>query len=246
VIPSDLEPWRWALGAACALMIGVAKTGAPGLAMLTVPLMVFTVGDARMAAAWTTPMLIVGDVFAVAYWRRQAEVKALLSLVPWVGFGMLLGGAALRLDDDVVRRVLATIILVMVGLTIASRRRPAGPPTGSTRHLSAYGVAAGFATTLANAAGPVMSAYLLLKRMPKEQLVATGAWFYLTVNIAKLPIYAANGLLSAESFGFDLVMAPLVAAGAIVGFGLLRRIPQRAFDVLTLGLAAASALALFR
>jgi uncharacterized membrane protein YfcA len=241
----ELETWRWMLGAACALMIGVAKTGAPGLAMLTVPLMVFTVGDARMAAAWTAPMLIVGDVFAVAYWRRQADVRVLLSLAPWVAAGMLLGGAALRLDDAVVRRVLAAIILIMVGLTVASRRRPTtGPTTG--RHASAYGVAAGFATTLANAAGPVMSAYLLLKRMPKEQLVATGAWFYLTVNIAKLPIYAANGLLSADSFAFDLCMAPLVAVGAIGGFGLLRRIPQRAFDVLTLGLAAASALALFR
>jgi hypothetical protein len=145
-----------------------------------------------------------------------------------------------------VRRVLAVIILIMVGLTIASRRRTAAPPVGARGQASAYGIAAGFATTLANAAGPVMSAYLLLKRMPKEQLVATGAWFYLTVNIAKLPIYAANGLLSADSFTFDLLMAPLVAAGAIGGFGLLRRIPQRAFDVLTLGLAAASALALLR
>jgi hypothetical protein len=56
-----LEPWQWALGIACALFIGVAKTGAPGLASLTVPLMVFTVGDSRYSAAWTAPLLIVGD-----------------------------------------------------------------------------------------------------------------------------------------------------------------------------------------
>jgi uncharacterized membrane protein YfcA len=239
----DLEAWQWALGAACALMIGVAKTGAPGLAVLTVPLMVFTVGDARYSAAWTAPILIVGDIFAVAYWRRHAEARALLSLAPWVAVGMLFGGAALRFDDVVVRRLLASIVLAMVALTVARRRAPASVPEG---HASAYGLAAGFATTLANAAGPVMSSYLLLRRMPKERLVATGAWFYLTVNVAKLPIYAANGLLSTRSLTYDLLMAPLVVCGAFTGFWLIRRIPQRTFDALTLGLAALAALFLFR
>lgn len=238
----ELEAWRWMLGAACALMIGVAKTGAPGLAILTVPLMVFTVGDARYSAAWTAPILIVGDVFAVWYWRRHAEARTLLSLIPWVAAGMLLGGLALRLDDVTLRRILGVIILFMVALTIVRRRSPAAVPGGSA---PAYGVTAGFATTIANAAGPVMSSYLLLKRMPKEQLVATGAWFYLTVNVAKLPIYAANGLLSSQSLTFDLLMAPLAVCGSIAGLGLLRRIPQRAFDIVTLGLAAVSALFLF-
>lgn len=239
----DLEPWQWALGAACALMIGVAKTGAPGLAMLTVPLMVFTVGDARHSAAWTAPILIVGDVFAVWYWRRHAEARALLSLVPWVAAGMVLGGFALRVDDTVLRRVLGVIVLVMVALTVARRRHPTAVPAG---HASVYGVVAGFATTIANAAGPVMASYLLLKRMPKEQLVATGAWFFLTVNITKLPIYVVNGLMSRASLTFDLLMAPLVVCGAVAGFGLLRRIRQDVFDILTLGLAVVSALFLFR
>ena len=51
--------WQWMLGALCAFLIGVAKTGAPGLGLLTVPLMVFAVGDARLSAAWTAPILIV-------------------------------------------------------------------------------------------------------------------------------------------------------------------------------------------
>ena len=36
--------------------------------------------------------------------------------------------------------------------------------------------------------GQVMSMYLLMKNLPKEQFVATGAWFFLVVNLAKLPI----------------------------------------------------------
>ncbi len=224
-------------------MIGVAKTGAPGLAALTVPLMVFTVGDSRYSAAWTAPLLIVGDVFAVWYWRRHAEARELLSLVPWVAAGMLLGGVALRMDDSVLRRVLGVIVLTMVVLTVLQRRRPSAVRHGPA---SVYGVVAGFATTIANAAGPVMASYLLLKRMPKEKLVATGAWFFLVVNIAKLPIYAVNGLLSRASMTYDALMAPLVVVGALAGFGLLRRMSQRVFEVVTLGLATISALFLFR
>lgn len=237
-----LDGWQWALGAACALMLGVAKTGAPGLAALTVPLMVFTVGDSRLSAAWTAPLLIVGDIFAVWYWRRHAEARELLTLVPWVAAGMLLGGAALRLDDTILRRVLGAIVLIMVALTYLQRRRPTLIQHGPA---SIYGVTAGFATTIANAAGPVMASYLLLKRMPKERLVATGAWFFLAVNVAKLPIYAFNGLLTRASLTYDALMAPLVVVGAVAGFGLLHRMSQRVFEVVTLGLATMSALFLF-
>lgn len=238
-----LAPWQWALGVACALFIGVAKTGAPGLASLTVPLMVFTVGDSRLSAAWTAPLLIVGDVFAVWYWRRHAEARTLMSLVPSVAAGMLLGGVALRLDDFLLRRVLGVIVLAMVALTVARRWRPERIPHG---HASVYGVVAGFATTVANAAGPVMATYLLLKQMPKERLVATGAWFFLVVNVAKLPIYAATGLISRASITYDALMAPLVVFGAVAGFGLLARMSQRVFEIVTLGLAALGALFLFR
>jgi len=42
-----LTIWQWLLGAFCALAVGIAKTGVPGLGILVVPLMVLTVGDAR-------------------------------------------------------------------------------------------------------------------------------------------------------------------------------------------------------
>ena len=74
-----LATWQWLLGIFCAFMIGVAKTGAPGVGTMIAPLMVLTIGDARLAAAWTLPVLSTADVFAVAYWRRHAEARQLLA-----------------------------------------------------------------------------------------------------------------------------------------------------------------------
>ena len=48
----ELALWQWLLGTFCAFMIGVAKTGAPGIGTLVAALMVMMVGDARAATAW--------------------------------------------------------------------------------------------------------------------------------------------------------------------------------------------------
>jgi uncharacterized membrane protein YfcA len=239
----ELHTWQWVLGICCALMIGVGKTGAPGVSTLTVPLMVLTVGDARHSAAWTAPLLIVGDIFAVSYWRRQAEAGELFSLAPWVVVGMIGGGLALNVSDHALRRILGTIVLGMLTISLIRRRRPDSPLPG---HASLYGIAAGFATTVANAAGPVMSSYLLTRRLPKEQFVATGAWFFFIVNVAKLPIYAVNGLFSRASIAFDLAMVAPVVVGALTGLWLVHRISQRSFDGLIIVLSVIASVFLFR
>jgi uncharacterized membrane protein YfcA len=131
----------------------------------------------------------------------------------------------------------------MLAISLIRRRRPDSPLPG---HPSLYGIAAGFATTVANAAGPVMSSYLLTRRLPKEQFVATGAWFFFIVNVAKLPIYWANGLFSRASMSFDLAMIVPVVTGAIAGLWLVRRLSQRSFDSLIIVLSVIASVFLFR
>lgn len=239
----DLAPWQWLLGAFSAFMIGVAKTGAPGVGTLVAPLMVMTVGDARLATAWTLPILSTADVFAVLYWRRHTEARQLLSLIPWVVAGMAGGALALSLSEMVIRRMIGVIIVGMLAVYLWRRWKPAGPAGGNPAF---YGVCTGFATTVANAAGPVMNLYLLSKKLPKEKFVATGAWFFFAVNLMKSPIYAWYHLYSRTSLTFDLLMVPLVLAGAFAGQWLVHHMPQRVFEVLVIGLTAVSSLFLFR
>src|SRR5436190_23866603 len=101
-----LAPWQWLLGIFSAFMIGVAKTGAPGVGTMIAPLMVLTVGDARFAAAWTLPVLSTADVFAVAYWRRHAEARQLFCLIPRVLVGIAGAAVAVRLGEGVIRMIL--------------------------------------------------------------------------------------------------------------------------------------------
>ena len=231
------------LGIVSAVAIGIAKTGMPGLSSFIAPLMVLTVGDARYAAAWTLPTLSTADVFAVFYWRRHADARKLFSLIPSVAVGMIGGAMALGLSEHVLRRMVGAVVVLMLILQLARQSPTNRYVTGSA---SFYGIIAGFASTIANAAAPVMNLYLFSRKLAKEQFVATGAWFFLTINLAKIPIYSWHHLFSRSSLTFNVLMIPAVVAGAFAGLWIVHRVPQRAFDVLIIVLTAIAAVALFR
>jgi uncharacterized membrane protein YfcA len=238
-----LAEWQWALGIFSAFMIGVAKTGAPGIGTLIAPLMVIMVGDARHSTAWTLPVLVTADIFAVWYWRRQAETRQLFSLAPWVLAGIAAGALALGLPEIAIRRMLGVIVLSMMVIYLRRRMRPATDVHGSPAF---YGLATGFSSTVANAAGPVMNLYLLSRKLPKEEFVATGAWFFFVLNVVKAPIYAYHGLYSKDSLTFDAMMIPVVLMGALAGRWVIRHMPQKLFEVCVIVLTGVSCLLLFR
>ena len=239
----DFAAWQWMLGAFCAFMIGIAKTGAPGIGTLISPLMVVTVGDARLATAWALPVLLTADVFAVSYWRRHADHKQIFALIPWVLAGVVGGAFALSLSEIIIRRMIGVIVVVMMVIYLRRRMSPTKEVHGNPIF---YGSATGFSSTVANAAGPVMNLFLLSRNLPKERFVGTGAWFFLILNVVKSPVYAYHGLYSMQSFIFDLCVVPAVFLGAVTGRWLIFRIPQKLFEALVVAMTLVSCVLLFR
>jgi uncharacterized protein len=113
-------------------------------------------------------------------------------------------------------------------------------------HPVLYGGLAGFATTVANAAGPVMNLYLLSKRLPKEEFIATGAWFFFFVNLTKVPVYLYHGLITGPSLKFDLMMVPAVIAGAAAGRWVVKHIAPKVFEALVVAMTLVSSVLLLR
>jgi hypothetical protein len=247
VLLVDFHPARFVLAALAGLLTGVAKTGLPGFGILAVPLMVLAVGDARHSAGWLLPLLCLADLFAIATYRRHAQARHLFGLLPWVLAGIALGALALAGPERHLRSLVAGIVIFMAGLRWVRGRR-AAPADGDAPaprdrwwQAAGYGASAGFATAVANAAGPVMNLYLLARRLPKDDFVATGAWFFFVVNLVKVPIYVGHGLIDRRSLLFDLALAPSVVVGALLGRVVLRRLPQAAFDRLVMALTVCAA-----
>lgn len=248
---ADLPAGRFALAALAGLLTGVAKTGVPGFGIAAVPLMVLAVGDARDAAGWLLPLLCLADLFAIATYRRRADAPRLFGLLPWVLCGIGLGAITLAAPARSLRLLVAAIVIGMIALRWLRGRRavtgtpdiptPPAAPRDRWWQAAGYGVSAGFATTVANAAGPVMNLYLLARRLPKQEFVATGAWFFFVVNLVKLPIYLAYGLIDRRSLIANAALAPAVVAGALLGRAVLHRLPQATFDKLVMALTVCAA-----
>ena len=97
---------------------------------------------------------------------------------------------------------------------------------------------------LANAAGAITAFYFLARRMDKMTFVGTAAWFFFVVNLAKVPFSVDLGLINKESLLFDLMLLPVVLAGGVAGRILLKRVPQKLFEWITIALAVAAAVRL--
>ncbi|HKB91812.1 MAG TPA: sulfite exporter TauE/SafE family protein, partial [Opitutaceae bacterium] len=125
----NLAAWQWALLAVGAFMVGVSKTGMAGISILFIA--IFTnVLPARLASGLVLPMLIVGDVVAVSWYRQHAQWKHLWKLFPWTGLGVILGYLTLgKIDDHQTRQLVGAILLFMVTLHFLRKWWVAGKKT---------------------------------------------------------------------------------------------------------------------
>jgi uncharacterized membrane protein YfcA len=106
------------------------------------------------------------------------------------------------------------------------------------------GVLAGFTTMVANAAGPVMLLYLLSVGLPKLAFIGTGAWFFMLVNLLKVPFSLKLGLINQNSLLTDAVLLLPMVPGALLGPVILRHINQKVFEWMVLVLTTLAALRL--
>jgi uncharacterized membrane protein YfcA len=237
------EPLQWICAFVGALMVGISKAGITGLSILSVALFTHVFPSSKQASGLVLPLLIFGDIVAVLSYRTHTQWRYLWKLMPWTAAGVVLGYVALGHISDGSARIMIGVIIVAL-CTLGYWRRYVGVQTQEATETwhwglaAALGIAAGFVTLIANAAGPLMSIYLVAMRLPKMQFVGTAAVFFMVLNLFKVPFMVKLGLITPQSFEFNLVLAPAVLLGALAGRWLLMRINQQFFDKLVLSLSA--------
>lgn len=236
-----LSGWGFAALASAALLVGFSKTAVSGAN--TVSLAVFAaVLPARASTGVLLPLLIAGDVLAVLTYRRHAHWPTLWRLFPAVAAGVVAGTLFLVwAGDGIVRTSIGAILLLMAGVTVWRRRTaetPRAPEEVTSRagraKARSYGVLGGFTTMVANAGGPVMSMYLLSAGFRKLGFLGTSAFFFLIVNVSKVPFSAGLGLIDGRSLLLDAALVVFVVPGALIGKWAVNRINQRLFEQLVI------------
>ena len=208
-----------------AFLVGFTKTSVGGVGILAVLLMALAI-PGKGSPGVLLPMLIVADVFAVIYYRRHCNWGILLKLFPAAAIGVVIGYFLLgTIRPEVFEKVIGATILFMLGFEILIPKRRDAPAV-----LTIFvGVIAGIATMVANAAGPIFGIYLLQMGLPKNEFVGTRSWYFLIINIFKIPFSTNLGLITLDTLKLDLMFVPVLFFGAYLGYRFLKMLDMSAF-----------------
>ncbi|MGF7144161.1 hypothetical protein HNQ56_002592 [Anaerotaenia torta] len=241
-----LSPVQWMAVIVAALLVGFSKTGIGGTVMLTIPLLAGVFGG-KDSTGMILPMLLIGDLFAIWYYRRSVEWKNVITPLPWALVGLVLGAVIGNyLDDRAFVALIGSIVLLCMGILIYTERK--GKDFKVPNAVWFYilvGILSGFASMIGNAAGPIFSIYLLALGFKKNNFMGTNAWFFFVINFLKLPvqIFVWNNI-GMEALKITLVMIPVITIGAVLGFFVLKKINEKYFRYLVIAMTAVSALRL--
>ncbi len=252
---SSLPLSHWAMAAAAVLVIGIAKSGfGGGVGILAVPMFVWAMGP-KFGLGAMLPLLIAADVLSVYHhwgkWDRQ-NLKVLLpgsilgivagaAVLAWLLLSSGEGGTLAAGDASTGQSQLAAaehkmkvaIGVICVLYVVSSVARARYAPhwrwqadwwTGSTS-----GALAGLVSTLAHAAGPVITIFMLGQHLSKQKFIGTAVIYFFLINTLKLIPYGLLGMIDTATLGFGLWLLPLVPVGTYAGAHLNRVMSETLF-----------------
>jgi uncharacterized membrane protein YfcA len=242
------SPYLWFLFILCGILIGMAKTGLSGAGLMIVPIMAHIFGG-KLSVGMVLPMLIFADVFAVYYYHRHANWRYIILSVPWALVGVILATIyGNNLNEVQFKTTLAIVILIAISLMLWQdfRKKKSEKLLDNWWFAAILGLAGGFTTMIGNAAGPIMSLYLLSMHLPKNNYIGTAAWFFLIINVIKVPFHIFSwNTITIKTLTIDLLGIPAIIVGVFLGIKLVKLFPEQIYRYFILISTSLSALFLF-
>ena len=223
------------LAIGCALLLGIAKSGIKGLAVLIVTGLALIYG-ARESTGILMPLLICGDIFAVIYYKSHVKWMYLIKLLPWMVTGVLTGVFFGKdLPEDLFQSGMAVIILLSVVMMYYWEQKKNKQVPTHWSFAALMGMMAGFTTMVGNLAGAFSNIYFLAIRLPKNEFIGTAAWLFFFINLFKVPFHIWSwGTINWISFQISLSLIPAVILGFSLGVLLVKKIKNDKYRLLIL------------
>lgn len=241
-----LSFWSWIGLFTSAFFIGMAKGGIKGTALFVIPIMAIIYGG-KVSSGIVLPMLLLADLFAVRHYRGNTEWKTLWKLLPMAFLGILLGHfLGMYVTDSIFKLWMSGIVFGSLALMIMQSKGYINEKMiRQPFFASIIGLLGGFSTMVGNAAGPIMSVYLLGLNLPKLLFIGTSSWFYLSVNIMKLPFHIFSWkTINLESLILNLYGIPFLIFGFFIGVWIINHLEEKSFRNLVIWMTFLAALRL--
>ena len=237
----------WVLAGAAVVIIGIAKSGfGGGVGIIAVPMFIYALGSPAKGIGTLLLLLIAADVFSVYHHWGTWDKLNLRRILPGSVAGIAIGAAILAAfttvgpdgsvtaETDSAERRLKLIVGIIAAAypvldLIKARYASHWSIKPTWLNGSIAGLAAGTASTLAHAVGPVTSIYLLGQHLDKRKFIGTSVIYYFTINSIKVIPYLILGLIATDTFVLQLMLLPLIPLGTFTGTRLHRVMSETLF-----------------
>ena len=213
----NMSMWQIIALSFSAILIGINKTGIPGLGLVPVMVLIYAFPEnVGLSTGMQLVMLCTADLMAVAYYRRGADWKMVFRLLPCALAGLGVGYVTMEYIQNIhLDKIIGVIILLLSALNYIRRKYWKSDKVPTSIYFTiGVGLAAGFTTMVANAAGPIMALYLLSMRFSKEKYIGTAAWYFMIMNWLKLPVFAIQDRITVEATMACIAMIPFLLIGS--------------------------------
>lgn len=247
-LPSEfqLTIWQWLAALLSAFAIGVSKGGVKGITIAFVALMAYSFGS-KASTGLLLPILIAGDIMAVAYYNRHCQWKYIVRLMPWMMLGVLVGvWVGKDIPEELFKKGMAFIILGSVILMYWWDQKKTKEVPTQLWFAGSIGFAAGFTTMVGNLAGAFSNLFFLAMRLPKDQFIGTAAWLFFIINIFKIPFHVfVWETITVDTLIFNLRLIPAIVLGFLIGVKLVSYFKDQQYRKFILLMTAIGALLIF-
>ena len=233
----DLSAYQLILFCLVGLLIGMSKVGINGLGMIAVPLLAIVFGG-KNSSGIMLPILIMADFFGAFYYRRHAQWSHLKKLLPASIVGVVVGTyVGQHISDETFKLIMGVIIFLSVGILIWLEKSNSKKVPKGNWFAVTIGILLGFTTMVGNLAGAVMTLYLLVMNMPKNKFIGTVAWFFITINILKIPFHVfVWKTINWDTLLLDITLLPLIALGVFIGIKIVASMSDKSYRYFIIGM----------
>lgn len=231
------SPLYWVLAFLAVFLLGISKAGLKGIDILIVTILVLVYG-AKPSSGILLPLLCVGDIVAVIYYRRHVNWLHLLRLLPWMAAGVIAGvWVGNEIDEATFKKIMAAIIVLAIVVMLFNELRKSQEIPQNKALAAILGLSAGFTTMLGNLAGPFANLYFLLVRFDKNEFIGTAAWLFLFINLFKVPFHLfVWETISKPTLLISTILVPVTLVGFVVGVRAIKYIKDEIYRKMIIAL----------
>ena len=82
------------------IIVGISKAGVKGIGVFFVILLAYAY-EPKISTGILLPLLIVGDLFAIIYYKKNIVWKYIFQLIPWMAIGVLFATLTGDIIDEI-------------------------------------------------------------------------------------------------------------------------------------------------